>query len=159
MNRMLALDMQTWLPDNLLIKADRMSMANSLELRVPFLDYTVVEYAATLPPHLKVRPPVKKYILKRILRNVLPSKILRRRKMGFPTPLAVMFRTDLSDYVKSILTDRITQQRGIFDVKRLSQLIHEHEAGVTDYHKILWQMLVLEEWFRKFVDYDSRIFR
>lgn len=156
MNRMLALDMQTWLPDNLLIKADRMSMAHSLELRVPFLDYTVVEYAATLPPHLKVRPPVKKYILKRILRNVLPSKILHRRKMGFPTPLAVMFRTDLSGYVKALLTDSITQQRGIFDIKKVYQLIRDHEAGVTDYHKILWQMLVLEEWLRKFVDYDGR---
>ena len=155
LNRMLALDMQTWLPDDLLIKADRMSMANSLELRVPFLDHTVVEYAATLPPRLKVKLLVKKYILKRLLRNVLPKKILRRRKMGFPTPLAVMFRADLSEYVKAILTDNMTQQRGIFDIKRVSQMIDDHEAGRADYHKTLWQMLVLEEWFRVFVDNQS----
>ena len=75
--------------------------------------------------------------------------------MGFPTPLAVMFRTDLSDYVKAVLTDKTTQQRGIFDIKRVSQMIDDHEAGRADYHKTLWQMLVLEEWFRKFIDSDG----
>ena len=152
LNRMLALDMQTWLPDNLLIKADRMSMANSLELRVPFLDHTVVEYAATLPTRLKVRPPVKKYILKRILKDTLPSAILRRRKMGFPTPLKVMFRTDMGDYVKSVLTEQRTRHRGIFQPSQVSRVLHEHESGAMDHHKVLWQMLVLEEWFRVFVD-------
>jgi asparagine synthase (glutamine-hydrolysing) len=152
LSRLLYLDTKTWLPNDLLIKADRMSMAASIELRVPFLDHRLVEYAATIPSRYKVRGRQTKYILKRALGTLLPREIVHRKKMGFPTPLARMFKDDLGSYVEDILLDRQTEQRGYFDPLFTRRLVQEHRSGDADHHSVLWRLLILEEWHRQFAD-------
>ena len=152
LTRMLYADLKGWLVDDLLIKADKMTMANSVELRVPFLDYRVVEFAATIPSSMKLRRGVVKWILKRAMHNRLPSPILERPKVGFPTPLAVMFRENLSDYLSDLLLSRRATDREYFARPAVERLIREHSSGTHDHHRPLWQLVVLEEWHRAFVD-------
>jgi asparagine synthase (glutamine-hydrolysing) len=152
LSRMLYLDTKTWLPNDILIKADRMSMATSIELREPFLDYRLIEFAATVPSRYKVRRGQTKYILKRALKDILPREILHRPKMGFPTPLAKMFRGDLYSYVRDVLLDDRSNARGYFDKATVTRLVDEHLAGQSDHHSILWRLLILEEWHRQFAD-------
>ena len=127
-------------------------MANSVELRVPFLDHRVVEFAATIPSDMKQKGGNVKWILKRALRDLLPSAVLNRRKVGFPTPLKLMFRQDLSGYLRDVLLSTRSRQRGFFRIDRVEQLIDEHQRGIRDHHKTLWQLVVLEEWQRRFFD-------
>ena len=157
LSRMLYLDTKTWLPNDILIKADRMSMATSIELREPFLDYRLVEFAATIPSRHKIRNGRTKHILKRALRGVLPREILHRPKMGFPTPLAWMFRGDLYTYVRDVLLDSRTRSRGYFDSRVVGQFVDEHLAGKADHHSALWRLLILEEWHRQFADSPRRV--
>jgi asparagine synthase (glutamine-hydrolysing) len=152
LTRMLHTDLKTWLVDDLLIKADKMTMANSVELRVPFLDHRVVEYAATVPSSMKLRNGTGKWILKEAMRGVLPDTTLKRRKVGFPTPLTLMFRKDLSGYLRDLLLSSRSRQRGMFRTDRIEQLIAEHRSGQRDHQKLLWQLVVLEEWQRRFID-------
>ncbi len=150
LTRLLYADLKTWLVDDLLVKADKMTMANSVELRVPFLDYRVVEYAATIPSWMKLRRGTVKWILKRAMKRHLPEEVLTRTKVGFPTPLAIMFRRDLTGYLHDVLLARQSIERGYFKPQRVRQLIDEHESGKRDHHKLLWQLTVLEEWHRRF---------
>ncbi|WP_415232439.1 asparagine synthetase B family protein, partial [Psychromonas sp.] len=145
-------DTKTWLVDDLLIKADRMSMAASLELRVPFLDYRLVEFAATIPSHHKIKKGEGKYPLKKMMEGILPNDIIYRKKMGFPTPLKLMFQNELRDYAENLLLSNDTQLLQFFKIERIEQLIQEHNADKYDHHKTLWQLVVLEEWLRKNTD-------
>jgi len=154
LNRLLYADIKTWLVDDILIKADKMTMANSLELRVPFLDYRIVELAASMPPQMKVRGNSNKFVLKKTVRGKVPDEIVHRQKMGFPTPIALMFRGQLNSYLKEILLDGHTLGRGFFPRKGIETAILEHERG-NDRSQLLWRLLVLEEWFRVFVDHNS----
>lgn len=151
LSRMLHADMNTWLVDDILLKADKMTMANSLELRVPFLDYRVVEAAASMPDKMKIRGNQKKYILKSIVGGKVPREIVHRKKMGFPTPIELMFRSHLNRYLKDILLDHRTLARGYFSRAGIERAISDHERGI-DRSQLLWRLLVLEEWFRIFVD-------
>jgi asparagine synthase (glutamine-hydrolysing) len=153
---MLYVDLKAWLVDDLLIKADKMTMANSVELRVPFLDFRVVEFAASIPSHMKMRRGDVKWILKKALASQLPREILRRPKVGFPTPLAAMFRRDLRGYVSDVLLSTTARQRGYFNPRVIERLIAEHASGARDHHKVLWQLIVLEEWHRAFIDERRR---
>lgn len=154
LSKMLYFDTKTWLVDDLLIKADRMSMATSVELRVPFLDYRLVEFAATIPSKHKIKKGEGKYPLKKMMEGILPNDIIYRKKMGFPTPLKLMFQNDLRDYAKDLLLSNKTKLHQFFKVERIHQLIEEHNADKYDHHKILWQLVVLEEWLRK--NYHNR---
>jgi asparagine synthase (glutamine-hydrolysing) len=148
LSRMLHFDTHTWLVDDLLIKADRMSMAASLELRVPFLDYRLVEFAATIPSKYKIHRGEGKYLLKKMLEDILPDEIIYRKKMGFPTPLKRMFETDLRDYASDLLLSPAAQLAGLFERDRMRQLLEEHQQQRHDHHRILWQLVVLEQWLR-----------
>jgi asparagine synthase (glutamine-hydrolysing) len=150
LSRMLYFDTKTWLVDDLLIKADRMSMATSIELRVPFLDHRLVEYAATTPSRYKIRGGDTKFILKRAMRGQLPPRIVQRRKMGFPTPLEIMFRGELFDYARDTLLSSQATNRGYFDTRAVEQLLLDHRHGKAANHREIWQLLVLEEWHRRF---------
>jgi asparagine synthase (glutamine-hydrolysing) len=150
LSRMLYFDTKTWLVDDLLIKADRMSMANSIELRVPFLDHRLVEYAASVPSRNKIRGRDTKFVLKKSLEGQLPERILRRRKMGFQTPLEIMFRGELFDYASDLLLSRQATDRGYFDPEAIRRLLVDHRAGRAANHREIWQQVVLEEWHRKF---------
>ncbi len=150
--KMQYLDIKTWLVDDLLVKADRMSMAASLELRVPFLDHRFLQLSAILPLRYRHKGMISKYLLKKAMEPYLDNDILYRKKQGFPTPLAVMFKGPLKDYVASILLSKKTNERGYFNSQVVKLLITEHAAGSQDHHKILWQLLVLELWHREYID-------
>jgi asparagine synthase (glutamine-hydrolysing) len=152
LSKMLYFDTKTWLVDDLLIKADRMSMAASLELRVPFLDYRLVEFAATIPSKHKIKKGEGKYPLKKMMEGILPKNIIYRKKMGFPTPLKLMFQNELREYAENLLLSADTKLLQFFKKTRIEQLIQEHNNDKFDHHKTLWQLVVLEEWLRKNID-------
>lgn len=152
LSRMLYFDTKTWLVDDLLIKADRMTMATSLELRVPFLDYHLVEFAAAMPSKYKLHGRTHKYILKKLMNGILPNEIINRKKMGFPTPLQMMFRNDLYEYAADILISDTFRQRGYFKPDVIEKTLALHRNGSEDNHRLIWQLVVLEEWHRRFID-------
>ena len=151
LEKMLYVDTKTWLPDDLLIKADRMTMANSVELRVPFLDHKVLEFAARLPGSQKIRGFQTKYLLKKALANHVPVEILRRRKEGFPNPSASWLAHDLRDMVADILLDSKSIARGYFQKAAIEELI-KHNSRSARYTPEVFSLLVLELWHRTFVD-------
>jgi asparagine synthase (glutamine-hydrolysing) len=150
LNRMLYLDLKTWLPDDLLNKVDRMSMAASLEARVPYLDPRVVEFAFQIPENLKVKGGTGKYLLKEAARMYLPGEIVDRPKMSFAVPLAPWFRKEL----KPILTDTLSydrlKRRGLFDPRGVQALVRAHLSGKEDHHLILFGLLMIEWWYKEF---------
>jgi asparagine synthase (glutamine-hydrolysing) len=148
-NRMLYVDTKTSLPDDLLLKADKMTMANSVELRVPFLDHRFLEFAASLPADLKVRRFTTKYRAKRALRNKVPTEILRRKKVGFPVPYESWMRNELSGWVRDILLDRETLQRGYFNRHTVEQLIAQ-DRQFQSFPKEILSLVSLELWHRAF---------
>lgn len=149
LSRMLEFDTRTWLVDDLLIKADRMSMASSLELRVPFLDYRMVEFAASLPDKFKMHKREGKRILKAMMKDLLPDSIIHREKRGFPTPLARMFKGSLRPYVQKKLMHDALELRFYFNTDVIQSLCKQHMNDEADHHRILWQLLVLEEWLQQ----------
>jgi asparagine synthase (glutamine-hydrolysing) len=146
------LDTRFWLPGNLLLRGDRMTMAHSLELRCPFLDYRIVELGAKLPRHLKLRGRSGKWILKRIARHYLPPEIVDRRKWGFKVPLGEWFRTSLAGRLRDTLLAPDARRRGYFNEAEVARLIEAHIAGRRNYEKQLWILLMLELWHLMFVD-------
>ena len=146
LSRMLNFDTRTWLVDDLLIKADRMSMAASLELRVPFLDYRLVEFAASMPAKYKIRNGQGKYLLKKMMEGILPKEIIYRKKMGFPTPLKMMFAGDLYGYAQDVLLSSSTELSVYFSRTRIEEILQEHKTQKMDHHRLIWQLIVLEQW-------------
>jgi asparagine synthase (glutamine-hydrolysing) len=147
---MLYVDTKTSLPDDLLLKADKMTMANSIELRVPLLDHVLLEFAATLPENFKVRGLTTKYILKKALRDRIPKEILRRRKAGFPVPWESWLRGELKDWVSGVLFDRETLSRGYFERSAIEDLARQN-ARYGTYSKELLSLVSLELWHRAFL--------
>jgi asparagine synthase (glutamine-hydrolysing) len=149
--RLMDVDVQTYLPGDLLPKVDIATMACSLEARSPFLDHLVMEWAAGLPGRLKVRSRTTKFLLKRAMEPWLPSELITRRKQGFGVPIAAWLRTDLRDLSWDVLTDSTARSRGLFRPESVSGLLTAHERG-TDHSRQLWALIQLELWHRKFVD-------
>jgi asparagine synthase (glutamine-hydrolysing) len=146
------LDARFWLPANLLLRGDRMTMAHSLELRCPFLDYRLVELGSRLPMDLKVRGRSGKWLLKRIARRRLPAAIVERRKWGFKVPLDEWFRGPLAPLLRDVLHSPQALGRGYFRDDEVRRLVDTHVSGRRNYEKQLWILLLLELWHRMFVD-------
>jgi asparagine synthase (glutamine-hydrolysing) len=153
--RMSYVDMTTWLPDDLLIKADRMSMATSLELRVPFLDHKVVEFAARLPLDLKLRKGVNKYLLKRYVAKDLPPEIITRPKAGFPVPKKAWFRGDLAGFARETLLAPDGAARHFFPAVEIEKLLAAHQR--RDCSDQIYALLVFDQWHRKFIRASSQL--
>jgi asparagine synthase (glutamine-hydrolysing) len=151
LSKMLYVDTKTWLPDDLLIKADKMTMANSLELRVPLLDHKVLEFAASLPSSFKVHGFTTKYILKSVFRRRVPEAILNRKKTGFPVPYARWLRTELKDWMRDLLFDRRTMSRGYFERTWIERLISQYESS-GKFSKEIFALVALELWHRLFLE-------
>ncbi|NOZ21376.1 MAG: asparagine synthase (glutamine-hydrolyzing) [Planctomycetes bacterium] len=149
-------DLMGYLPGDILTKVDIMSMANSLEVRSPFLDHKVVELAAAIPTRLKLRGKTGKYILKRAFGDLLPERIRTRGKRGFSIPIHDWFRHELADYMKDVLLDTATIQRGYLRRKAVERLIEHHMSGKWDNGNRLWLLLMLELWHREFIDRRPR---
>jgi asparagine synthase (glutamine-hydrolysing) len=148
----LDMDISTYLPDCLLVKMDIATMANSLEARSPFLDHEFMEFAATIPPDLKLRGLQRKVILKRALRGILPGRILSRKKMGFGVPIDHWFRNRLKDYVYEVLLDDAAIHRGYFRPKGIEHILEEHARMGFNHSARIWALLSLELWHRIFID-------
>ncbi|MSR08192.1 MAG: amidotransferase 1, exosortase A system-associated [Gammaproteobacteria bacterium] len=142
------LDLKTYLVGDILTKVDRASMAHSLEVRGPFLDYEFIEWAATLPTSLKLRGGVGKYVLKKSLETLLPKEILYRKKMGFAVPLARWFRGPLKDRVRALPNSPWLNADGIFERRGLEQMVSQHLSGQRDFSPGIWSLLMLEGFLR-----------
>ena len=150
LSRMLYLDTKMWLPNDLLIKADKMTMAHSLELRVPFLDHRVVEFAANLPSHDKLTMNEVKRILKQAMNGILPEKILSRKKMGFPTPIELMLKGPLLPYVRDLFHEQQANLSKYFRKEWVSQICEARDPTTYVHYDLLWRLVVLAEWHRVF---------
>src|SRR5499426_574938 len=151
LDRMLYTDLKTYLHE-LLMKQDQMSMAASLESRVPFLDHALVEFTARLPERMKLRRLTTKYILRRSMKGALPEPILTRRKMGFPVPVGRWFRGPYRSVIDDYVIGARTIERGIFDPAYLRNLVAEHQSGARDHSQRLWSLVNFEMWARQFID-------
>ena len=151
LNRMLYLDTKVWLPDDLLMKADKMTMATSVELRVPFLDHRLVEYAASLPVSYKVHGNETKYLLKRAMESRLPHEVLYRPKKGFPVPISRWFR-EKAGSLREVLLDPGSASRQFFVPAVLEGLIRQHEKQQQDMSDVLWPFLVFEYWHKVYIN-------
>ncbi len=150
--RLLYLDSKTYLPGDILTKVDRMSMAHSLESRVPLLDHQLIEFATTIPSHFKLNGLTTKHILKQAVTGLIPDEIIHRRKQGFDVPIREWFKHDLRELLHDTLLDRRTRERGYFDERAITSIIKEHERGRRNYARHLWGLLTLELWHRAFID-------
>jgi asparagine synthase (glutamine-hydrolysing) len=151
LDRLLYADLKTYLVE-LLMKQDQMSMAASIESRVPFLDHHLVEFAAQLPPRMKLRGLTTKWILREAVKPLLPPAILTRRKMGFPVPFAIWMRGRGADLARDVLLDTDARQRGLTEPAAVAALIDAHAAGAADAGDALWSLINLELWYRTFID-------
>jgi len=149
---LLATDVRSYLPEDLLVKIDIATMANSLEARSPLLDHKVMEFAARLPARLKLRGTTSKYLLKRVARKLLPRQNLSRRKMGFGVPVGDWLRGELRPLLEDLLLSPRTLARGYFQPNILRRYVHEHAERCQDHTHRLWALLWLELWHREFVD-------
>jgi asparagine synthase (glutamine-hydrolysing) len=150
--RLIDVDLQTYLPGDLLVKMDIASMAHSLEVRSPLLDHEVVELAARLPRETKVSGTETKRVFKDAVRAWLPSEILDRPKMGFSVPLRRWLQGPLRDLPGEILLDPVAVGRGMFEEKEVRRLIDEHTSGRGANENRIWALLQLELWFRSYID-------
>jgi asparagine synthase (glutamine-hydrolysing) len=142
-------DLKTWLPGDILTKVDRASMANSLEVRVPLLDHTLIEWAATLPPALKLNRGSGKYVLKKALEPLVPDDILYRPKQGFSMPLASWFRGPLRQRLGGALRGAALRDSGLFDGAAIDRLLDQHQSGARDHHAALWSLSMFEAFLRQ----------
>ena len=142
----------TYLPNDLLVKMDIASMSVSLEARSPFLDHHLMEFAASLPEKLKLRRLKTKYLLKRVLKDIVPEQNLSRRKMGFGVPIGHWFRGVMQPFLRETLLSDKALARGLFQPDKVRQIIDQHLAFKDDHSHRLWTLLMLELWFQKFID-------
>lgn len=146
------IDLSTYLPDDLLAMADRMSMAHSLELRAPFCDHRVVEESLKIPPAVKLPGFRLKGLLKQVFADVLPPEVLNHRKQGFMIPLGRWLRTDLREAMEDLLSDRCVRMRSLLIPQAVHQLKDEHLSGARNHSDRLWTLMMLELWMREYLD-------
>lgn len=152
LDRTLAVDVGWYLAGDLLVKADRMTMANSLEGRSPFLDYELVEWVARLPDSMKLRGSTHKYLLKKTFAPLLPPDILRRGKQGFGIPVGKWFRGQLRDMARDLLLSERFLKRELFRREALERIFNEHDSGRADHGKRIWCLIMLELWWRRYLN-------
>jgi len=149
-SQMMRFDAETYLPEDVLTKVDRMSMAHSIESRVPLLDNEVIAFAASLPASLKIKDGRRKHVLKEVAAALLPAEILNRRKQGFGVPLGTWFRGNLRELFADTLLSPGSLQRGYFQPSFVRQIVDEHLAGKRDHTLRLWQLVVFEKWHEQY---------
>ena len=151
-SRLMHFDSDTYLPEDVLVKLDRMSMAHSIESRVPLLDNEVLAFASSLPSHFKLKDGRGKHILKELGAALLPRDLVDRRKQGFTVPLEVWFRHNLRELFADTLLSSRSLSRGYFEASFVRRLVEDHVSGRRDYSKRLWQLVVFERWHAHYLD-------
>jgi len=152
LDQMLYLDMMLWLPDDVLLKVDKVGMAHALELRVPYLDHRLVEFAFRCPPDLKMRGAVSKYVLRRALAPLLPERFVNRPKVSFPVPITGLMAGPFYRWAADLLTDRRALERGYFSRRALDGLLERAASGRRWFGRQLFALVMLELWHRTFID-------
>jgi asparagine synthase (glutamine-hydrolysing) len=152
LDRCISIDFASYLPDDILVKLDRMAMANSLEGRAPFLDHKVVDFAVRLPRDLRIRGRRGKHILRRVAARWLPREVLEKPKQGFAIPLGQWFRGPLRDMAADLIASDSFRDRGLLDQRAARRYLDGHVAGEADYGEILWLTLSIELWARRYLD-------
>jgi len=145
-------DQMTYLPNDLLVKVDIATMANSLEARSPFLDHKLIEFAASLPENIKMHGFETKSLLKKVAARLVPKEVIYRRKMGFGVPIGKWFRGEMKDFVRGVLVSEKSMKRGIVKPEILEKYVNEHTSASRDHSFQLWTLLMLELWFQRFID-------
>ena len=151
LRRILCFDQLSWLPDNLLERGDRMTMAASLEARMPFMDHELAAYVSSLPDDYRVRGRTTKWILREAMKQLLPQAILERPKVGFRVPVNEWFRGPMKDYLYEHLTGAESRTRHYYHAQALQQVLAEHVGGRQNHEKLLWSLLTLEIWHRQYL--------
>jgi len=152
LDRCISIDFASYLPDDILVKLDRMAMANSLEGRAPFLDHKVVDFAVRLPCELRIRGRRGKHLLRRVAARWLPREVLEKPKQGFAIPLCQWFRGPLKDMAADLIGSDSFRDRGLLDQQAARRYLNGHLAGEADYGEVLWLTLSLELWARRYLD-------
>lgn len=150
-NQLIYLYCRTYLMDQVLVKVDRSSMAASLEVRAPFLDYRFVDFVNSIDSRYKLRGFETKYLLKKLMEDKLPSSIVYRKKQGFAVPLSFWFRHELKDFVHDILSKEALEKVGYFDVGAVERLVKDHMEGKADRRKQIWSLIVWQLWYNRWV--------
>lgn len=157
LNRALYSDLKRYLPGDLLTLTDRMSMAHSLEVRVPFLDHELLEYAARVPAHYKLHGMERKYVLREAVRSLLPESFFERRKMGFSPPMTVWFRGELKSFVEDTLSESAIERAGVFRYEAVRSLLDAHFARRGNYDNQIWALIVFTLWHEDYVASDRAL--
>jgi asparagine synthase (glutamine-hydrolysing) len=152
LDHLLYLDSKTYLPGDILTKVDRMTMAHSIEARVPLLDHKLIDFVQTIPASFKLRGRQTKTILKQAVSGLIPEEIIHRPKQGFAVPINRWFNCELRDFLHDTLSDRRTRERGLLNQHAVNALLDEHSRGRRDNAQSLWALLTLELWHRGFID-------
>ena len=147
LNKIFYCDIKTYLPDDILACTDRLSMHHSLEVRVPFLDHKLMEYCATIPPHLKIRWFKKKYLLKKAVSSILPKPVINHKKQGFVGPMPQWLKTDLKKITLERLSDKNLKKHGIFNPNTVRDILNEHYTGKETNDTLIWSLLIFQTWF------------
>jgi asparagine synthase (glutamine-hydrolysing) len=154
LDRLLYADIKTYLQE-LLMKQDQMSMATSVESRVPFLDHKLVEFTCSLPERLKLRGGTTKYILRESMKGLLPAAILSRAKLGFPVPIGRWFRGAYGSVIDEYVLSERAMRRGIFNADSVRRLVKRHQSGAENHDERLWALVNFEIWQRQFFDGEA----
>lgn len=157
LEKLLSADTSSYLPDDLLVKVDIASMANSLEARSPFLDHKLMEFAASIPPELKLKNGEGKYLLKKAMTGILPDEVIWRKKMGFGVPIKRWFKNELKQLVYDTLLSKKSIERGYFRKEILEKLLSDHQSEKADNSYKIYALLMLELWHKMFYDSGTHI--
>lgn len=157
LSRMLYADSTMWLPDYLLLRGDKLTMAHSLEARVPLLDHKLTEFAARLPSRLKLAGKKRKVLLRNVASKLLPKQIIDRPKQGFPIPIERWLQKEAKPLMLDLLNQASIQRRGLFQADFVARLMNQHISGYADHSIALWGLMSLEMWFRKFIDVSPKL--
>lgn len=150
-NRLIYLYLRTYLMDGVLVKVDRASMFHALEVRAPFLDFTLVDFINSLPYEYKNKGFTTKYILKKLMADKLPRDIVYRKKKGFGVPITRWLRGELKDFCNEVLSEKVVAETGLFDFDYIQRLKQEHFTGQEDHRKLLWTLLMFQLWYNRWM--------
>jgi asparagine synthase (glutamine-hydrolysing) len=150
LSRFMYIDSKVYLPDDILVKVDRMSMANSLETRIPLLDHKLIEFVAQIPERYKMKGSVSKYILKKTMENILPKDTLLKKKHGFVPPLDIWFKKDLKEMVQYVFSYTALKESMFLNVDYILKVFNDHMMGRVNNRRLLWSVLLFQLWYKKY---------